>query len=272
MVIDFHTHIFPDAIAARSIAALKDGMRRAYGEECVYPEHSDGTLNGILGLMEKTQVDKSVIMPIATREKQTESINSFAENINKEYDGRLVSFGSLYPYQKDAGDVLKRLCEKGFRGIKLHPEFQMFEADSKVSIDILKQAEALDMMVVFHAGIDVGFTTPPKCTPRMIHNVLSEVSGEHIILAHLGGFKMWDDVYRYIVGTKVYMDTAFLSLFIENGEYKKIIENHGSDRILFGSDNPWESPADTLGKLKELELDDSDMENILHKNAERILK
>lgn len=269
MIIDFHTHIFPDAIAGRSIDILKKGMLSASGR--VYPERSDGTLAGLKRLMDASGVDISVVLPIATREKQTESINQFAYKVTAENSGKVISFGSLFPFQKDACDVLKRLYEQGFKGIKLHPEFQDFEVDSKVSINILKQAEELGMMVVLHAGKDFGFTTPPKCSPKALCNVLSEVSGKYIIAAHLGGFEMWDDVFRYLVGTEIYLDTACLSLLIQDDDYRKIIMDHGSDKILFGSDNPWESPADTLKKLKGLNLPESDMENILHKNAERIL-
>ncbi len=271
MIIDFHTHIFPDAIAARAIEALKDGMVRASGEERACSEHSDGTLAGLLNIMEASGVDISVVLPIATREKQTESINKFALKVTTDNRGKVISFGSLFPFQKDACDVLKRLSEQGFKGIKLHPEFQNFEADSKESIRILKQAEELGMMVVFHSGTDLGYTTPPKCTPKMLHNVLSEVSGKYIIAGHLGGCEMWDDVYKYLVGTDILLDTAFLKLFMDDGMYKKIIQEHGSDKVLFASDNPWENPADSLKKLRGLNLPEADMENILHKNAERIL-
>ena len=54
--------------------------------------------------------------------------------------------------------------------------------------------------------------------------------------------------------------------------YRDIIKEHGSDKILFGSDNPWENPADTLQALKELKLSDEEYENITFKNAKRLLE
>ena len=45
MIIDFHTHIFPDRIAPRTIAKLeKIGKTRAF---------TDGTQNGLLASMER---------------------------------------------------------------------------------------------------------------------------------------------------------------------------------------------------------------------------
>ena len=105
MIIDFHTHIFPDAIAGRSIEVLKNGMLRASGR--VYPEHSDGTLAGLKRLMDATGVDISVVLPIATREKQTESINQFAYKVTAENNGKVISFGSLFPFQKFLYRLLK---------------------------------------------------------------------------------------------------------------------------------------------------------------------
>ena len=62
-----------------------------------------------------------------------------------------------------------------------------------------------------------------------------------------------------------------MSRFIDINQYRRIIENHGADRILFGSDMPWESPADTLEFMKKANVSDTDFELITHKNAERIL-
>ena len=77
MIIDFHTHIFPDKIASRSIKHLENasGITAA----------TDGTLNGLLSSMDKNEVDLSVIMPVVTKPTQFESVNTFAAEINIKY-------------------------------------------------------------------------------------------------------------------------------------------------------------------------------------------
>ena len=80
MVIDFHTHIFPDAIAEKTIAILE----KASGIKA----DTDGTLNGLLQSMEVTGVDMSVILPVVTKPSQFESVNVFAKQINEKYAGK----------------------------------------------------------------------------------------------------------------------------------------------------------------------------------------
>ena len=84
MIIDFHTHIFPDKIAAKTIEHLENasGITAA----------TDGTLSGLLTSMDNNGVDLSVIMPVVTKTSQFETVNNFAAETNIKYNGRLLSF------------------------------------------------------------------------------------------------------------------------------------------------------------------------------------
>ena len=266
MLIDFHTHVFPEKIAARSLEVLKEGILKCEGV-CA-ETFTDGTIDGIKNSMTKTGVDLSVTMPIATKPSQTESINAFAKTVFSE---KTVSFATLHPQNENADNILETVAKDGFKGIKLHPEFQQTYVDSTEMINIFKKAEQLGLYTVIHSGADIGLEPPVHCTPDRLKNVLEYVSGKYIIAAHLGAFRMWDDVEKYLVGTEVSFDTAFINGYINPQQYKRIIKNHGADKILFGSDLPWENPVDTLNGLKSLSLDDEEFEKITHKNAEKIL-
>ena len=88
----------------------------------------------------------------------------------------------------------------------------------------------------------------------------------------MGGFMMWDEVEKYLVSSPIYMDTAAVASFIDREQYKRNIKKHGADKILFASDNPWESPFATLKALEGLGLEREEMDKITHKNALKILK
>lgn len=272
MLIDFHTHAFPEKIAHKTIdvllAKIQGVQGKITGGDMVEKAWSDGTVDGLVREMDRSGVDMGVVLPIATKPTQAGHINEFAERIT---GGRIISFGSLHPYQDDWEEVLETLAEKGFRGIKLHPEFQGINADDPAMIRILKKAERLGLAVVLHAGIDVGFEGPVRCTPEMIYNILQEIEGSKLIAAHMGGYRMWDDFEKYLAGTPVMIDTAFVVDRLGAEQYKRIIRSHGADKVLFGSDMPWERPSDTLDYLGKLGLDDEEMELITHKNAEKIL-
>ena len=272
MLIDFHTHIFPDAIAPRTIQALVGGIAKEQGEAYLEGKtlhFTDATLQGLLTSMEEQGVNRSICLPIVTKPSQTESINRFARGIRNE---KTLSFGSLHPMQEDWEQVLESLAERGFRGIKLHPQFQFCDIDAPESLRIIRKAEQLGLLVMFHAGVDIGLPPPVYATPEKIRHVLEYTEGSHLIAAHLGGWQMWDDVERFLVGTPVYLDTAFIKDHMAPEQAKRIIENHGAEKILFGSDSPWERPADTLTFLQSLGLTAEQMDRITHQNALQLLE
>lgn len=266
MLIDFHTHIFPSAIAERVLKTLCENTLRHKGEEKA--PCTDGTVDGLRENMRAKGVDISVVMPIATKISQSGSINRFAEQITSD---DVISFGSLHPFQEDWEEVLVSLVEKGFKGIKLHPQYQQVQVDSNEMIRVLKKAEELKLYVTLHTGADHGVPPPDMCTPLMLKHVLEEVSGKYLIAAHLGSMDMWDDVEKYLVGTNMYFDTAAISNLISKEQYRRIIKSHGADKILFASDSPWEDVDKTLAALKQLELCEEEFEKIKYKNALKIL-
>lgn len=267
MLIDFHTHIFPQRIAPAAMKSLSDSIVRH--QDVRYRHYTRGTLESILSSMKTRNVDISVILPIATKPSQTTSINEFAKGIRND---KVVSFGSLHPQQDDWEYVLECLKEDGFRGIKLHPEYQSFYIDSNRSIDILRKAEELGLYVVLHSGFDYGMPPPVHCTPQKLKNVLGYVSGEYIIAAHLGAFADWDEVEKHLVGTPINFDTAFISKFMEPEQCKRIIKNHGADKVLFGSDSPWNDPETEYKYILGLGLSEEENDKIFYKNALNIIE
>ena len=88
MLIDFHTHAFPDRIAQRAVSGLSQGCGG------MVPQ-TDGTLNSLKEQMDKDGVDISVVLSIATNPKQQTNVNNFAMEINQ--DDRIIAFGSIHP-------------------------------------------------------------------------------------------------------------------------------------------------------------------------------
>ena len=131
MRIDFHTHIFPDALSKKAIDSMQKGLQTVSGKGL--PTFSDATKMGLLKSMDESDIDLSVVLPVATSPKQTETINEFAKTVGGE---RLISFGSVFPKAPDCIKILEKLAREGFLGIKLHPEYQDTNIFSAEMIDI----------------------------------------------------------------------------------------------------------------------------------------
>jgi len=268
MIIDFHTHAFPEKIAARTIEFLIANTARISD----YPMKNctDGTARSLLEKERRAGVDIAVVLPIVTNPKQTETVNRVAMETNEAREG-LYSFGSLHPKDPDAAAWMDKLVTVGFKGIKLHPEFQDYYADCPEALEIYRRAARNGMAVVIHAGRDIGYLPPVKTTPDMLLRIMDCVPDLKLIAAHLGGWLMWDEVARKLVGTPIYFDTAFISDFIDRSLARDIIVSHGADKVLFGSDAPWEDPANTLAFMKSLDIAPEDLKKICGLNAAKML-
>ncbi len=270
MIIDFHTHVFPDKIAERTINTLSEssGGMKAY---------SDGTVAGLLDRMNEAGTNISVILPVMTKPSQFESITAFAMNINREYSSgerRLISFAGIHPDMPDIEERMKEIKDKGFLGVKIHPEYQGTFINSDGYLRVFRAAREYDLIVVTHAGFDPGFPDGPiKCTPELILDALSKEPCPKLVLAHLGGNELKEEVISSgILDTGVYLDTAFvLNKSMDEDSFNKIVAASSEDRILFASDSPWSSVKEDVERLRQLVPDARLKERIFEKNARRLL-
>jgi len=225
-------------------------------------------VDGLLRHMDEAGVSHGVVLCIATNPKQQKSVNDFAASIPNE---RLTAFGSVHPFAPDAMEELDRLHALGIRGIKLHPQYQGFAVDDERVFPLYAKMAALGMPVVFHAGVDIGFPAPYLCEPEALARALPAFSGSAVVAAHMGGYMRWDEVEKHLVGQPVYLDTAYCYSRIATLPAKRMIENHGPQNVLFGSDCPWARMEDEIRFVRSLGLEPWAEEAILGKNAERLL-
>lgn len=268
MLIDFHAHVFPDSVAGKAIASLKKGLYEKQGKDYPALTYADGTVNGLLNSMEENNVNLSIAMPVVTSAKQTDSINRFAQSIT---GNKIISFAGIFPLSDDWEIKMEEIKKNGFMGIKLHSEFQQLYLDSVRAVDILRKARDLGLIVMLHAGEDPGVICPDYSSPRRIAEALAEVSGVKLIAAHMGGWGAWDEVEKYLVGKDVYFDISMVSGFLPAEQCKRIIKNHGSGKILFGTDSPWQKPSDVVEYLESMNLSADEFADITYKNALKLL-
>ncbi len=263
MVIDFHTHVFPDALAPRAIASLVEACGGAY------PPQTDGTKNGLIDSMNENGIDISVVQPVITRQSQFNTLNNFARDLQNE---RIISFGGLFPHTDDYKRDIDYIVSLGLKGIKLHPEYQQFFINDEKMLKIYDYALDKGLILLFHAGFDPAFKPPFHTSPKLFAEIYKKLGGGVIVAAHLGGHDQWDEVETHLAGTGVYLDTSMGFKYFGKEQFERIVKKHGADKILFGSDSPWGNAGDDVRALKECDLTEDEKELILFKNAQRILE
>ncbi len=264
MIIDFHAHCFPDALAPKALAPMQNltGITPCY----------DGTASGLEAKIKADGVDFAVVCNIATNAHQLPKVNSFAIDIN-DFSQTLIALGSAHPDSEILEKELERLLDHDIHGIKIHPEYMPYYVDGPEWDRVFSLCEEMGIFVLSHTGFDYVSPDRTATTPERVARVLDRHPNLTFIGAHMGGSRFYPQVLEHLCGRpNLYLDTAFMSQLDRNDLYaSKIIAAHGVDRILFGTDAPWSEPRTEVEFIKSLGLDRADEEKIFHLNAEKLL-
>lgn len=261
MIIDFHCHTFPDDLAKRAIPTMAavSGLTPAL----------DGTKADLLASMQQQGIAYSVLMPVATKPGQVETMNTIALSQN----GRegLFSFGAMHVDYENKKQEYRRLKDGGIVGIKLHFDYMKRFIDAPESIRTINEAFEAGLAVLVHAGYDPVSPEIHYSEAARIAAILPQLTNGTLILAHFGGLGQVAKAGRLLVGKDVYLDCSSAYSNAPLSECRDTLLNHDPDKLLYGSDSPWFAQSDPLRALKEMELSEELIEKICWKNAARLL-
>jgi predicted TIM-barrel fold metal-dependent hydrolase len=260
-IIDFHAHVFPDQVAASAIPYLEE-------EGDVKALH-DGRLTSLLEIMNRDNVEKSVICSIATRPSQFAAILSWSVQIRSE---RIIPFPSFHPDDPLAVEHIEEIKAEGFKGIKMHPYYQQFFLDDEKLYPAYEKISELGLILVMHTGFDIAFPRIRQCDPRQILAVLTRFPDLKMVTTHLGAWQQWGEVEDLLAGRNIYMDISYTLDQIDPRIARRIIRRHPKEYILFGSDSPWSGVEHTLQNLWRLELGAELEQHILRDNGLALLE
>lgn len=282
MIIDVHTHTFPERIAAAAVEKLQAASHtRAF---------TDGTQAALRASMARAGIDVSISLPVATAARQVPSINDAAIRMHQAWrETGVDSLGGMHPDFDGWEAELERLGAAGIRGVKLHPPYQQVDFDDERYLRILRKAAALGLPVLIHAGKDVGLPGALQATPDKVRRALDAAPDVTLILAHMGGWRCWEDAEKLLTGYPAYLDASFAlgamtpcgdgfyktardTAMLTDAGFMQLVRAFGAERVLFGSDCPWMDQRDYLARVTALPLTDEERAAILGGNAEKLLK
>lgn len=279
MIIDFHTHTFPEKVSGKVVAQL--------GKVAHIKPFTDGSIHGLIDSMKTSAVDISINLPVMTSPEQVEKINSSMIQSNENWkEHGILSFGGMHPDYSDYKKEFRRLKEHGIPGIKLHPAYQNVDLDDIRMMRIIDSASEEGLIVLLHAGIDIGIYDHNYSAVSHILKVLDEVHPEKLVLAHMGNWGCWDEVEKYLAGAPVWLDTAFsigpitpnpeqketpYTRILDDEDFIRLVRKHGADKILFGTDSPWKDQQDYVERINALCLTDKEKKQIFSENAISLL-
>ena len=281
MIIDIHTHIFPQSIAQKALHSMQQNCHTAL--------FSDGTEHGLIESEKRGKVNLAVVQPVATNPDKVSHLNDSVIAINNDSEKKkMLSFGAMHPAYLYWEQELERIKQAGVVGIKLHPPYEKIDINDPRSLAILRKCRDLNLIVLIHSGKDVGLLGAEQALPEKIRRALDAVGPMKLIAAHMGGWACWDEARTLLSETGIYIDTAFslgvMTPAADQHEWKKedlqllndvafceLVHAFGARHVLFGTDSPWAEPEKELSKIRNLQLSKEEIAMILGENAKQLL-
>jgi len=261
MKIDFHTHVYPDHVALSTVSAVR--------QRAGIDAYADGTLEGLKRSMAAAGIDLSVVAAVATKPEQVASIQRWLTGIRQP---GIEALAAMHPADPLSSGQMKMLKREGFRGFKLHPDYQDFFVDDPRMYPLYEKVAAEGMFILFHGGMDRGLPHPVHGTPKRFAAVHKAVPELCMIVAHLGGEDAYEEAVEHLLGRDVYLDTSFVLRKMPGTFRERFLKGHPPERLLFASDSPWTDQGEELRFLLQLPyLTESEKEKICLSNAARLL-
>ena len=264
-VVDFHAHAWTDSFAAR--------VRTHFVGDIGTTAFDPGTIEGLRQRKRALGITKSVVLPVPTNPRQVPLYNDWLVDFLDDPD--IVPFMSIHPDMDDPAGEVRRCARLGFKGMKLHPVNQRFRMAEERMFPVYEAAIEEGMVIVFHTGpsVDFGATGPGwDCSTAEISRFYERFPYERAVMAHLGGggsnFLESPELHPEWPG---YLDVAFQLGRTANEEVLRVVRGYGVERVLFGTDTPWEWTADYLERMAHIGFTDEELRAILYDNAARLL-
>lgn len=274
MLIDCHTHAFADKIAEKAVSQLIDYYQ--------IPTGFGGRLSDLLKVAVEAKLDALIMLVAATKPEQVKPANDWALAL-KEADPRqletkyglgalpqIVPFGTYHPDDPNWLSEVERLRKAKVKGLKLHPEFQGVDLADPRLRDFWAEIES-DFIVMIHIG-DPVHSESNHSTPRKIAAILDNFPKLKVIAAHMGGYLFWNEAYDILAGRDLYLDTSSTLPYIDPGLLQRLINKHGTGKVLFGSDYPLRSPSQDFEVIEQLNwLTSAEKDRIFGLNCAELL-
>ncbi|MDR2049756.1 MAG: amidohydrolase family protein [Treponema sp.] len=266
MVIDFHSHIYPEKIAAKAVVST----------EAFYtiPAWGRGTPEDLAAAGRNGGIDRFVVFSAAAVPAQVASINNYIASVcaGGTKTGRdagapvFTGFGTLHPGMENPGGEIERIKSLGLRGVKFHPDMQKFNIDDERMMKIYALLEG-NLPVIFHTG-DYRYS---YSHPARLASVLDAFPRLTVVAAHFGGWSLFDLALEYFRERRCYFDLSSSIPYLGRRRAEELIRIYGAERMLFGSDYPIWDPGKCYKEFLELKLSSAEQERILSGTALEIL-
>ncbi len=264
-IIDSHTHTYPEAIAERATEAL--GKFYEFHVDCA------GTYADLEAQAKACGVCGFILFAVATNAHQVQKVNdntAALAALSRSHGMETTGFAGMHQDYPDFEGELRR-CEKlGLRGVKIHPDIQRMDLESK---EMYRLCEILEghMPLFLHMG-----DNRPEyrySEPKKLVRLLKRFPRLEVVAAHLGGYQAWDEAEACLYGMpNVWYDISSALWAMTPERAYQLMAGCGFDRLFFGTDYPVCSLQRYIDLFLKIDLTEEQRMDIFYRNVKRFLE
>lgn len=275
MIIDCHTHIFPDEIkkSRHEFFHGEDEFSLLYKD----PKSRISSAEELIISMDENGIDKSIVFGFPWNSGEfAKSNNDYIIEKSIQYSQRLIPFACFNPVKAYCLKEAERALKNGFTGFgELGLYSSDFTGETLLSLTpLMDMAVENNIPVIFHVNEPCGHIYPGKApiSIRGIDLFIERFRKNRIILAHLGGgFPFFSLLKKPPNIENILFDTAALPFLYKKNIYE-IMESMGlNDKIVFGSDWPLISPERYISEINGNDISEKFKDRILSENIMNFL-
>ncbi|PIE75335.1 MAG: amidohydrolase [Deltaproteobacteria bacterium] len=270
MIIDCHTHIFPEKI--------KNNREKYFNGEDQFsllyknPKSKIATAEELIESMNKNYIDKSIVFgfPWNNKKNAVENNDYIIEKV-KIFKERLIPFACFNPCSDYSLNEAERCIKNGFKGFG---ELSFYKSDfdtktTKILEPFMDMAYKFNLPVMLHTNEPTGHNYNGKApiTIGNLGNLLNHFNKNKIILSHLGGGLLFYLLLKKPPEMKnILFDTAAIPFIYKKNIYKILQEMGLEEKIILGTDFPLISPERYFNEINENKLSDKFLKKIYSEN------
>ncbi|MCL4797719.1 MAG: amidohydrolase family protein [Bryobacteraceae bacterium] len=246
MIVDVHTHVWecPCHIGEHFIADAKAVAGEAYQDISVDLDRHWEAMQ---------PVDKAVVLGFRARHVGVLVPNEYVAEYVGRHPEKLIGFCSVDPQDPDAVEQLDDSVQRlKLRGLKMGPIYQNVSPQDTRFRRILRRAEELRIPLLIHQGTTFCANVSLEIAdPVLLQPLALEFPRLRMVIAHMGHPWINEALVLVRKNRNVFADISalyyrpwqFYNAMVAAMEYGVL------DRLLFGSDYPFTTPASTIEAL-----------------------
>lgn len=257
-VIDCHCHIYPPKISDRAVQSVGEFY-------LVNMSAQHGTPEELLEICADSPITHHIVHSVAVRPHNVEPINTFIAETCAAHP-EFIGFATMHQDYPDPETEIERAISLGLRGLKLHPDTQLVNADDPRLMSIYEIIEGRLPLIIHTGDYRYDFSHP-----RRLKKVLHAFPNLVVDAAHFGGWSIFDYALEFLQEERCFLDMSSAQMFLGPNRTYELTKLYGTDRLMFGSDFPMWNPIDEYNKYNALPFTEEEKGNLFHRNAERFL-